>query len=102
MAIVAQMKAPLWRLHVSLLADLRTKSKIHRVKCLVTTCNFAQEEIDAPELIIFAAAVSVSARLCVCLLRPAGLPVLLAAPLTRRGLVEVADQGSAPGSVAEG
>lgn len=38
-----------------------------------------------------------------CLLcPPAGLPVLLAAPLAHRGLVEVADQGSEPGSVAEG
>lgn len=43
-----------------------------------------------------------SVHVCVCLFRPAGLPVLLAAPLPRRGLVEVADQGFEPGNVAEG
>lgn len=78
--------------------DLHTRLKLHPVECLVTSRNFAQ--IDAPELIIFATAVSVCTFVCV--FDPAGLSVLLAAPLLRRGLVEVADQGSEPGSVAEG
>lgn len=70
--------------------------------CAGTSRNFAQEQIDAPELIILATALSECARLCVCLFHPAGLPGLLAAPPSRRGLVEVADQGSEPGSAAEG
>lgn len=78
--------------------------KTPQVECSVISLNFEQEQIDAPGAHYFCHSVIRVCTLfvCVCLFRPAGLPVLLAAPLPCRGLVEVADQGSEPGSVAEG
>lgn len=72
MTIVAQMKAPLRRRHVSLLTDLHAWLQLHQVECSVMSRNFAREQINAPELIIFATVVSECA--CLCVLVPPSWP----------------------------